>query len=419
QTASMRDIANAPAILLIGNDPTEQHPLLAWQIRSNVRLHQAKLYLVNAQNIKLHRQAAQFAQIGKGQEQLLVSMLAGNDAAIDALTSPLLPADSLRKLRDAIRAEQNMVVIFGSELRGKDIDAVVKFAAVQGAKVMCLGDYANSRGAADMGLFPDILPGYEPLTSTSRYHREWDGKTPTSPGLNLVQMLETAQAGRLQALYVVGSNPVSRYQVEPEALSNTFLVVQDMFLTETAALADVVLPTANAYEKSGTFTNTAGDLQLLKKAGDVAGVKDDFEIIVRIAERMGHNIHDLVPFTGATRADMGQSRGAESGEADRHAVWLNAHGLEPKVSPFDPLAMLDEIERLVPGYAFSRLNLLAGNDEHTQLVQIEKAAVPSRPELVLPSHDRLFTSGTLGRYSNTLNAVIENRERQPEEVGAD
>jgi len=419
QTASMRDVANASAILLIGNDPTEQHPLLAWQIRSNVRLHQAKLYIANSRNIKLHRQASQFALLREGQEALFVSMLSGNDAAIDSLASPSLPADSLSKLRDAIASEQNMVVIFGSEIRGADVDALVGFAARQGAKVMCLGDYANSRGAADMGLYPDILPGYEPLTSTSRYHREWGGKTPTAPGLDLLQMLEAAQAGRLQALYVVGSNPVARYQVEPEVFRESFLVVQDMFLTETAALADVVLPTANAYEKSGTFTNTAGDLQLLKKAGDVAGVKDDFEIIVRIAERMGHEIHDLVPFVGATRADMGQSRGASSGEADRQTVWLSAHGLEPKVSPFNPVAMLDEIERLVPGYAFSRLNLLAGNDEHTHLVQIEKAAVSSRPELVLPANDSLFTSGTLGRYSKTLNSVIENRERQPEEVGAD
>src|SRR5213079_2907311 len=62
-TATMRDVANAPAILLIGNDPTEQHPLLAWQIRNNVRLHRARLYVVNANNIKLRRQAASFLQI--------------------------------------------------------------------------------------------------------------------------------------------------------------------------------------------------------------------------------------------------------------------------------------------------------------------------------------------------------------------
>ena len=72
----------------------------------------------------------------------------------------------------------------------------------------------------------------------------------------------------------------------------------------------------------------------------------------------------LVPFGKAVRADMGQTRGAQSGEADRHAVWLTANNLEPKLSPFDPFAILDEIQRLVPGYDVPRLNLLTGNDQH-------------------------------------------------------
>src|SRR5437764_9449255 len=76
-TASMRDVLNAPAILLIGNDPTEQHPLLAWQIRNAVRLHNAKLYLINSQPIKLRRQATAFAQVNKGGEGAAVAFLAG------------------------------------------------------------------------------------------------------------------------------------------------------------------------------------------------------------------------------------------------------------------------------------------------------------------------------------------------------
>ena len=73
---------------------------------------------------------------------------------------------------------------------------------------------------------------------------------------------------------------------------------------------------------------------------------------------MGYDVHKLVPFGGGgTRADMGQTRGAQSGEADRHAVWLADHNLEPKMSRYDPVAMLDEIQRLVPGYDISRLEL--------------------------------------------------------------
>ena len=158
------------------------------------------------------------------------------------------------------------------------------------------------------------------------------------------------------------------FRIDPFALSNTFVVVQEMFLTETAVMADVVLPAANAYEKSGTFTNTCGDVQLVKKAGEVSGTKSDFEMIVRIADAMGFEIRKLVPFGAGEARDMGQSRGAQSGEADRHAVWLEARGLEPKMSPFDPMAILDEIQRLVPGYDVSRINLLSGNDQHTTLI---------------------------------------------------
>ena len=126
----------------------------------------------------------------------------------------------------------------------------------------------------------------------------------------------------------------------------------------------------------------------------------------------------LVPFGGGSYADMGQSRGAQSGEADRHAVWLEAHGLEPKLSPFDPTAILDEIQRLVPGYDVSRMNLLAGNSQHTSLAG-SWAGAAHGPDSIAPANDNLFTSGTLGHYSRALKSVIESREVKPTEVAAD
>jgi NADH-quinone oxidoreductase subunit G len=420
-TASMRDVATAPAILLIGNDPTEQHPLLGWQIRSNVRLHRAKVYVVNSAPIKLRRQATVFAQIAPGSEASFVQFLAGNDSAGDAVVSAGFNRDALNGLRDKLKAEQGLIVIFGSELRGAAVKSLIDFGLAQGAKFLCLGDYSNSRGASDMGLYPDMLPGYGPVSSATSFHEDWTEAIPPAAGLNLLQMVDAAKAGNLKALYVVGSNPVARFNLDPFALSKTFVVVQDMFLTETANIADVVLPVANAYEKAGTYTNTAGDLQVLKKAGDFAGTRSDFECIIRIAQAMGYDVHKLVPFTGAgVRADMGQTRGVQSGESDQHAVWLAARNLEPKMSPLDPTAMLDEIQRLVPGYDVSRWNLLAGQDEHTQLVQITGATGTGQPELILPANDTLFTSGTLGRYSTTLNSVIERHPAIPAgEVAAD
>jgi NADH-quinone oxidoreductase subunit G len=338
----------------------------------------------------------------------LVQFLAGNDGAADAVVSPQLTREALGEFRNGLTKESGLVVIFGSELRGGDVKTLIDFGLAQNAKFICLGDYANSRGAADMGLYPDMLPGYAPVASATRFHEEWLDEIPTAPGLNLLQMMQAAKEGKLKALYVVGSNPIARYNVDPFALSKAFVIVQDMFLTETAAIADVVLPVANAYEKGGTCTNTCGDVQMLKKAGEFSGVRNDFECVVRIAARMGYDVHKLVPFGGGgTRADMGQTRGAQSGEADRHAVWLAEHNLEPKMSPYDPTAMLDEIQRLVPGYGISRLELLAGRDEHTQLVQITGTTGKGDPALVMPANDSLFTSGTLGRFSQTLSTVME------------
>jgi len=160
-------------------------------------------------------------------------------------------------------------------------------------------------------------------------------------------------------------------------------------------------------------------VQFLQKAGEITGAKSDFEMIVRIADAMGFDVRKLVPFSRGTHSDMGQSRGAQSGEVDRHGVWLEAQGLEFKMSPFDPTAILDEIQRLVPGYGVSRANLLAGNDQHTTLSG-SGAGTQHDPGLIEPANDTLFTSGTLGRYSRVLNSVMESRQKQPaEEVAAD
>ncbi len=406
--ASIADAGSAPAILILGNDPTEQHPLLAWNLRTNVRHNCARIYLANHRDIKLQRQAKSFVQIPADGYAAFARFLGGEENSAfgeDAAT-----------LKDALRNEPSLLIVFGSELRGAAIDALVKFGfSLPGAKFACLGDYVNSRGAADMGLYPDLLPGYQPVEGESAHRFEYGARVPQQPGLDLSQMFEAAARNELAALYVVGDDPVERLGVAVDALRNTFVVVQDMFMTATAKLADVILPTANLYEKSGTVTNTFGDLQLVKKAADRAGVRSDLELIVRIADTMGEDIRTLVPFGKGVRADMGQSRGAQSGEADRHGIWLAAHNLEPKLSPFDPNAILDEIQRLVPGYDFDRMELLAGTSQHVEpdgsgLMEISRFA--NRPDGAMPSGDTLFTSGTLGHYSEKLNEVEVFQEKK-------
>jgi NADH-quinone oxidoreductase subunit G len=412
--ASQHDNEKSPAILLIGGDPTNENPLTAWNIRSDVRLNKAKLYIVNHQPIKLRRQAKLFAQIDELGYGEAVTTLAGGDGS-----------DSLTKLRDAVKAEENLVILIGSELRGASLKALIDFGlTLPNAKFALLSDYVNAHGASGMGLLPDMLPGYVPLTGQHDYAAEYGDKFTATPGLDLLGIFDAATAGDIGALYVVNANPVARYSVDPLALANTFVVVHDMFMTETAALADVIFPSANLYEKSGSVTNSYGDLQLVKKAADRAGVRTDLELIVRVADKMGANIRALVPFgkQGAgLRADLGQTRGVQSGEADRHAVWLTSNNLEPKLSPFDPFAVLDEIQRLVPGYDLLRLQLLSGNDQHlapaapANLVQIETV----RRDLVFPAEDTLFTSGTLGRYSPKLVELADKYAVEPAGIPAD
>jgi NADH-quinone oxidoreductase subunit G len=395
KAASLREAATAPAILLVGGNPTEEHPLLAWNLRTNVRLNRARLYIANSKEIKLERQAKATQLLPEDGYPALAEFL-GNSGS---------------DFSKAVLAEESLLVIFGQEYRGAQVASMVEWGLKRGnVRFAFLGDYANSRGAADMGLLPDLLPGYVPVAEPGVFTAEYAG-LPATPGQNQPAIFEAAAKGELGALLVVGADPVASLGIDRATLKNTFVVVQDIFLTETAALADVVLPAASLYEKTGTVTNTYGDVQMAKKAADRAGVKPDFEILVRLAGAMGADVKALVPFgKGGVTADLGQSRGANSGEADRHAVWLAANDLEPKLSPFDPLAVLDEIERLVPGYTLDRINLLGGNDVATEPgfvpVTALKAGSPA-PELIVPAHDGLFTSGILGRYS----AALKNLER--------
>ncbi len=394
KAASLRETASAPAILLIGGNPTEEHPLLAWNMRTNVRLNHARLYIANTKAIKLERMAK------------AALLLPENGYA--ALGEYLDKSNS--EFSKAVLAEESLLVVFGPEYIGTQVADLVAWGLSRGnVRFALLGGYANSRGAADMGLLPDLLPGFVPVTAPAAF-AEYAG-LPSTPGKTLTEMTVAANKGALSALLLLGADPVKAFSMDQNALKKTFVIVADLFLTETAALADVVFPAASLYEKSGTVTNTFGDVQLVSKAADRAGVKPEFEILVRLAGAMGVDVKTLVPFgKNGTTADLGQSRGVQAGEADRHAVWLAANNLEPKMSPFDPLAVLDEIARLVPGYALDRVNLLSGNDVPSEPGFVPVGALTGRGEFS-PVHDGLFTSGTLGEHSSALKELKAHQAR--------
>jgi NADH-quinone oxidoreductase subunit G len=190
-------------------------------------------------------------------------------------------------------------------------------------------------------------------------------------------MMEGAAAGKLKALYVVGANPLKTFGAEqPGRMAGLeLLVVHDMFLTETAQRADVVLPAASTYEKDGTVTNTAGEVQLTHRAIDPQGPRSDFDLLRILSHQLG------------------------------------MLGLGSPIRLRTAEAAFDEIRQHVAGYDLSQPSLLGGGAEAATASC--KAAEPSYDApagAVFSSHDYLFTSGTLGHYCSRLTSTNEANE---------
>jgi NADH-quinone oxidoreductase subunit G len=368
--ATIEDIGAAQSILVVGNDPTHQHPLVAHQIRQAVRHHDAHLYLLNSQEIKLLRQAKQSVAIPAGTEAEAIRILAGKPPApSDGLAAH---AAELASLHSALQKESGTIIIFGDEIRGKDVADLVQWGLVLPgrSRFVALSDYANSRGAADMGLLPDVLPGYAALSDAARASLEsaWQAKIPTAPGRNIRSILAGVESGEIKALLVFGSNPVKTFHLAKDCFGElAFLMVAELFPTETTEAADVVLPATSCAEKSGTVTNTCGQVQVLKKTMRKAGTRSDLEILLALARMLGQ------AWSYRTSDDV-----------------------------------LREIIARVPGYAIALPSLLVGRAVPTQPAG-RPPELASR-DLIFSSRDSLFTSGTVSRYSWALNSVDEAKK---------
>jgi len=375
--ATMGDVYTAQTVLLIGNDPTQQNPLVAWQIRTAFRHHGQRLYVVNDRPSKIHRQAAQVVEIPKNACAGAVGWLATGQGQLDSSV-----VEALGGLKAALERESDVLILFGAGVQGPGVSSLVALGShLQGkTRYIPLGDYANSRGAAEMGVLPNRLPGYAPLSDAaerSRFSKLWGSQISSVPGMSARAMMEAARSGGLKALYVVGANPVRTFDVAvPDRLAGLeLLVVHDLFLTETAQRADVVLPAASTYEKDGTLTNTAGEVQMTRRAIDPQGPRSDFDLL-RIVS------HQLAML-----------------------------GLGSPIKLRTPEAALEEIRRHVPGYDLSVPNLLAGG---AQVSRAGSNSVDAAYDIaggdVFSSDDFLFSSGTLGRYSTRLNSTNEAKD---------
>ena len=321
--ASTADLYNRKAFLIVSSDLAQQHPFLSFQIRANYRHHDAHIYTVTPGPVREQKYATR-----------------------SIITVPGKEFDDLESLRDALKAEPELVILFGDAVKGEGVNKLVAFGDSLGIPVryVALVDYSNSRGASDMGLAPNLGPGYQAVFSE---------------GLAYDQILAAAD---LDVLWVVGANPLKR---TPLAAEKAFVVVNEMFLTETAARADVVLAAASAYEKNGTVTNVCGEVQRLKAGLQVMGAKPDLEIIGLISKEMG------IPI----------------------GIWSSDK-------------VFDEIRANVRGYNIPLPIVATGGAAQTSPVN-GRVPAGSRPDLIQSARDTLFTSGSLGRFSKTLNSVLE------------
>ncbi len=340
-TNSIDDLERADVFLVIGSNTTEAHPVIATRIKRAV-MKGAKLIVVDPRRIGLARFATMYLRPKPGTDVALINAFINVILDLDLVDWDFVKSrtEGFEKLKKVVEkytpeyAEKitgvnahdivKAAVMYGKAKRAAIIYAMGMTQHISGtANVATLANLAlvtgnvgkegsgvnplrgqnNVQGACDLGALPNLLPGYKKvmdLSAHEHFMHHWGVDVPYKPGLTIVEMINAAYDGKLKALYIMGENPVLSDPDQKhviEALNRIeFLVVQDIFLTETAQYADVVLPAASFAEKEGTFTNTERRVQLLNKIVEPPGeAKPDWWIITELARRMGHEWNYACP----------------------------------------------------------------------------------------------------------------------------
>jgi len=333
-TNSIPDIEQSKCIFLIGSNPTEQHPLVASRIVRAVE-HGAKLIVADPREIQLAHIADIHLQQRPGSDVALLNgmikviidedlidreFIERRTVGFDALREVVKDYDPERvseitgvdageiyraALLYASSPASTIIYAMGITQHTTGTDNVLSIANLAmltgnigrpGTGVNPLRGQNNVQGACDLAALPNVLPGYQKVSDESARRKVaevWGvGDLPSEVGLTVVEMMNAAAEGKLKALYIMGENPmlsdpdINHVREALERLD--FLVVQDIFMTETAELADVVLPSACWAEKGGTFTATDRRVQLIRPAIEPPGeARPDWRIICDLARAMG------------------------------------------------------------------------------------------------------------------------------------
>jgi formate dehydrogenase alpha subunit len=325
-------IEEARGILVIGADPEEAAPIVAYKIKRAVRFKSAKLFLVDPRKTRLVPFAQMWLRPKPGTDWALVMGFLralmedgvgkqGKEAV--PLAEGVPPCDlasveeetgiEKEKVRACARefsASQPAAIIFGGGLwhgfKGVSIlPALMNLALLTGGhrRFYPLGTESNSQGARDMGTVADFLPGYQSFNDMGirqKFEEAWGTPLSRERGLNALEMVRGAQQGQIRGMYIMGENPLRSFPdsslVQGILEKLEFLVVQDLFLTETARMGRVVLPASSFAEKEGTITSMERRVQRLMAAAEPPGQSlPDWKILTEISRRLGLGKNDSSP----------------------------------------------------------------------------------------------------------------------------
>ncbi len=326
------DVLNAEVVFLIGANPTVNHPVAATWMK-NAAKKGVKLIVADPRKTELARHASHFLQFNADTDVALLNAMIHtiideglvNKAFIRDRTSgyealkenakrfspeamaPVcgIPAQTIRAVARLFATSKASMILWGmgisQHVHGTDnarcliaLTLMTGQVGRPGTGLHPLRGQNNVQGASDSGLIPMMLPDYQRVDNPEanrRFEKLWGAKLDTKPGLTVVEIMSAADAGTIRGMYVMGENPAMS---DPDAdharaamAKLEHLVVQDIFLTETCYLADVILPATAFPEKNGTFTNTDRMVQLGRKAIEPPGeAKEDLWIICELARRM-------------------------------------------------------------------------------------------------------------------------------------
>ncbi|MCA1440917.1 NADH-quinone oxidoreductase subunit NuoG [Ensifer sp. IC4062] len=399
--APLEEVLGRDCVLVIGGNVTEENPVTEYLLRDAARRRHTGLLMLSARPSRLDADARAVVRVRPGGEAASLAAIVAalgqtlpGDANIGATTGwPAASSGAQERLASVLEESGSVTVLVSidvlrsSEARAtlQQINNLLKALHLLGKNpaMQFLFDRSNQMGAWDMGVLPAALPGLSAVTddgARATLERAWGAELPSEPGADLNAMLELCVDGRMGALYVAGTDPLIAYPdrdfVTRALGAIDLLIVQDTFLTETAGLAEVVLPAAGFGEEAGTFTNNEGRLQTVRKFREPA-----FEARSNLA---------IFDFVAALRN-------------------------EP-LQPLTQREIFDEIAQLLPAYEGLTQDGLGPDGAFTNAAPTPAASTffsaPPAPKptgrLVLVTGNGLFHNGYLSEHSEILNTVADD-----------